>query len=75
MLLLGIKFLLLNFLVSLSLLNVQIVFDCILKTLNVETVLVDEMDGYHTGAIANTYQGIKKSDPNYSSKDISIEDF
>ena len=33
------------------------------------------MDGYHSGAIANTFQGIKKSDPNYSSKDISIEDF
>ena len=39
------------------------------------STVASEMDGYHSGAIANTFQGIKKSDPNYSSKDISIEDF
>jgi hypothetical protein len=32
-------------------------------------------DGYKLGSIINTQSGIMKSDPNYSSQDIGIEDF
>jgi hypothetical protein len=35
---------------------------------------VDE-DGYMTGAITSTQAGINKTDPNYSSMEIGIEDF
>ena len=46
-----------------------------MKAITEASTAATEMDGYHTGAITNTYQGIKTADPNYSSKEISIEDF
>ena len=33
------------------------------------------MDPYAFGSIVNTQHGIQKSDPNYSSVEIGIEDF
>lgn len=46
-----------------------------MKAITEASTVATEMDGYHTGAITNTYAGINKADPNYSSKDIGIEDF
>lgn len=46
-----------------------------LKDIAQASTMASEMDGYSSGAITNTYAGINKSDPNYSSKDIGIEDF
>ena len=46
-----------------------------MKAITEASTVATEMDGYQSGAITNTYQGINKSDPNYSSKDIGIEDF
>ena len=34
-----------------------------------------ESDSYATGAITNSYSGLAKPDPNYSSQEIGIEDF
>lgn len=34
-----------------------------------------DMDGYVTGAIQSTHASLAKTDPNYSSQDIGIEDF
>ena len=36
---------------------------------------VSDMSGYGQSAITNKYSALAKADPNYSSQDISIEDF